>query len=365
MPQRSDLPPAQDAPARSTKPTPKATTKSIADVLGLAQSTVSMALRRHPEISVQTQDLVLETADRLGYSGNAIARAMVTGRTHVLGLLLGYEIFEHVGLMLSGALAEANNAGYLIKIFRLCGTGDIQQPLRQCIEHRVDGMILHCLGPEKLREAEAVLRARNIPIVAMEGCTTSIGGRVDNDNVGGAIDAMRHLAELGHRRIGFMAGPNVVSAIEREQGYRTAVREMGLDAEEWLVARGGFNPVSAAAAAEALLSRPDRPTAVFCVTDYIAMVVLRVAARLGLRIPHDLSVVGYADLEFAKLTTPALTTVVQPFERIGEEAVRLVLEGVNVDDADRPNWRAERILPTKLAIRESTATVPAPSGSTR
>lgn len=342
----------------SSGSTGKTTIKSIASSLGLAPSTVSMALQRHPEISVKTQTLVHATAREMNYSSNGIARAMVTGKTQVIGVLLGQGIHDYVGKMLGGILAEANDAEHFIKVFGECEADRLEQAMRQCLNQRVDAMICHHLGQQKTEYIQKELLQHDVPVVALEGCKGPLGGRVDTDNKGGVAQAVQHLAELGHRRIGCIARLSTTSMADRTQGFRDAIHRYGLEWDENLLVPGGSTDEETERDIAELLTRPDRPTGVFVMNDAQALLVQRIARAVGLRLPMDLSIVGFGNLPIAEWGDPRLTTVAQPWDQLGRQAVQLALEAIRLAPPERHSWRAERILPTTLVIRNSTAPCP-------
>lgn len=334
------------------------TAKSIAKALGLARSTVTMALNHHPAIHPQTRQRVLDAAKRLGYTSNGIARAMVSGKTRVIALLIGYQVFEHVGLMLGGMIEEANKHQYLIKVFRHCHEDSFEAILNQCMEQRVAAVVCNAIHDERAVQASELLGHYKIPLIMMDEYRAELcNGWVATDDRRGAREAVDYLASLGHRRIGMLSGfsSRVSTSQFREKGYHDAIKSCKLDDDPSLVVYGGLEQPLEEKAVEKLLSLPNPPTAVFAVTDYAAAIVLRVARRMGFHVPRDLSVIGFADLYLAKLTDPALTTVAQPFEEMGRRAVTTALEAIECGDLTQ--WRQEVMLNDTLMVRDSTGSV--------
>ena len=173
---------------------------------------------------------------------------------------------------------------------------------------------------------------------------------VDSDNRRGAELAVEHLLELGHRRIGFLAGrPDLESSRQREEGYRAALAAAGVPADPALVHVGDYD--DDVRAAEALLTLPDRPTAVFVANDTSAIVTMDVAVTLGLRVPADLSVIGFDNVPESALTRPALTTIDQPIQLMGERAVEILVELLAGRQPEATHVR----LPTSLVPRGTCA----------
>jgi LacI family transcriptional regulator len=176
---------------------------------------------------------------------------------------------------------------------------------------------------------------------------------VDSDNLSGARAAAEHLLSLGHRRIAMLTGrPDLLSAQLREQGFRQAMAAAGVAVEEELVRLGSYDPGTAGEQAAALLAGPDRPTAVFAANDLSAIATIEVAHRMGLRVPQDLSVVGFDDIPEATRCTPMLTTVEQPIREMGRRAVELLIGLIRGESEPQAT---HVMLPTRLVVRASTA----------
>jgi LacI family xylobiose transport system transcriptional regulator len=198
------------------------------------------------------------------------------------------------------------------------------------------------------------LRSRAIPFVVIDpaGDPEADVPSVGSANWSGGLAATRHLIEQGHRRIGIITGPeDMLCSLARLDGYRSAMAMAGLEVDPSLIAFGDFHAEGGNAHAKRLLERDDRPTAIFAGSDLQALGVLDAARVCGLRVPEDLSVVGYDDLDIAKWTSPALTTVRQPLREMAEQAAQLILK-LREDDTPTPT-RLE--LSTTLIVRASTA----------
>ena len=192
-----------------------------------------------------------------------------------------------------------------------------------------------------------------VPVVAIDPHAGSAElPTVESDNLAGGLLATRHLIELGHRRIGFMAGrPDLDSSRLREAGYQQALAEAGIEVDPSLVRIGDYRRDSAREPAVELLSRPDRPTAVFAGNDLSAIGTMDVARELGLDVPGDISVIGFDDIPEAARTTPPLSTVRQPIQQMGSAAVELLIALMNGSAPETKHVR----LPTSLVLRGTTA----------
>jgi len=338
----------------------------IAEKAGVSRSTVSLVLNRRHEalrISEATSQRVLEAAAALGYRPNEMARAVATGKNHVLGFLAAEPSAEYIAAMLTGAIEEAQTQDYLVKVMRLGDDENDRRVVQRCIESRLAGVVCVYLQDDLQDE----LVRYNIPIARLDSSSERpLGVRVTSDDSNGSRLAVEHLVALGHRRIGFIGGDREgTTSRQRERGYREGMKTHGLMISERDVRYGNWETNRTMEATREVLTaaRPpaERPTALLCANDVIAMAVLRAAHSLGLRVPEDLSVVGFANLAFSEYADPPLTTVAQPFQEMGRMAVRCLLaeqEGEDQEDTDSRPHAVEQVLPTRLVVRESTAVAP-------
>ncbi|OZB47030.1 MAG: hypothetical protein B7X40_10130, partial [Cellulomonas sp. 14-74-6] len=197
-----------------------------------------------------------------------------------------------------------------------------------------------------------------VPVVAIDPHEGPTGlPTVDSDNLAGAVRATEHLLELGHRRIGLVAGrPDLESSRLREEGYRQALAAAGIAVDPALVRVGDYRKPTSRGPATELLTMPDRPTAVFAANDLSAISTIEVARELGLSVPEDLSVIGFDDIPESRTTTPPLSTVRQPIQQMGATAIELLIALLDGTPVDSTHVR----LPTTLVRRASTAPVPSP-----
>jgi LacI family transcriptional regulator len=196
------------------------------------------------------------------------------------------------------------------------------------------------------------------PVVAVDhNAGSSSLPTVDSDNLAGAVAATEYLLGLGHRRIGLLAGrPDLESARLRERGYRTALAAAGIEVDPKLVRVGGYQPDSAEEAARLMLQGDDRPSAIFAANDVSALAAIGTARTLGLDVPRDLSVIGFDNVPESALSEPPLTTIEQPIQQMGFEAVELLIGLIE----KRSELATQRMLPTQLVVRGSCA---APGGA--
>jgi LacI family transcriptional regulator len=331
-------------------PRGRVTIGDVAARAGVSIATVSRVVNDRYGVAGDTSARVREVIAELGYESSLVARSLRSHRTNVIGVLVsGIEPFS--AELLKGAARALHDSGFELVIY----AGGM--PNHEGWERRYLSRLSGTLADGIILVTPTVVEVRAThPIVAVDphvgGSTLPI---VDAQNFEGARAATRHLVDLGHRRIGFLAGrPDLESARRREAGYRAAIDEAGLGFDPALIQVGAYTEETAQGPAETLLDLPDRPTAVFAANDLSAIQVLRTAWRRGLEVPADLSVVGFDNIPESALTDPPLTTVDQFIQVLGQEAVRLL-----IDLIDNPERHAEAApvhvtLPTELVVRRST-----------
>ncbi len=333
--------------------------RAIADATGLALATVSRILRGRDQCSEATRQRVLTVAEQLKYRPNLLVQGLQTGRTRTIGVLM--QVREFPARIIEGIHDELVAADHVPIILwpRIVyspdePTNDLEQ-LHRLIDRRVDAVILY---PADDRVADDYLHEvwdRGLPLVTvdreLEHTHADFVGT--DDRLGGRL-AAEHLLDLGHRHFGIVAGPpQVTTARHRQEGFAAAVATCP-DATLHVVHDSSYT-VGYPAALELLRQFP-RPTALFADNDYQAEGVYRAAADMQLHIPHDLSVVGFADLRHAPYLQPPLTTLRQFPEQIGQRAARLVLDRLDGELSD-PAPQRHRLAP-QLIVRHSTAKPP-------
>jgi LacI family transcriptional regulator, repressor for deo operon, udp, cdd, tsx, nupC, and nupG len=326
----------------------------VAKRAGVSTATVSRVLSQPDMVTPDTRRRVMRAVDLLNYTPNSAAKNLRTLRTAKLLVTVPDISNPFFSLILQGIEDAAQREGYAVLL------GDTQHDEQREDRYALmlrrkeaDGLIV--LGHRLPKEAAALVRAmapRCAPVV--NGCEFSprLGiPSVHIDNAKAAAEAMDYLYRLGHRHIGIITGP-LVSPLSRDRLRGATARAKQQQAErDFVVMNGDFSIESGAAAAERLLGRRERPTAIFCFNDEMAMGAVETAKRRGLRVPLDLSIVGFDDIRFARCIDPPLTTVAQPMRAIGEGTVALLL-AILASDAKAPD---SVTLPHTLTIRSSTA----------
>jgi LacI family transcriptional regulator, repressor for deo operon, udp, cdd, tsx, nupC, and nupG len=328
--------------------------REVAKKAGVSTATVSRVLSRPDVVSPDTRIRVLKAVERLGYAPNSVAKNLRTLKSCKLLVTVPDISNPFFSLILQGIEDMAQKNGYSVLL------GDTQHDERReeryalmLKQKEADGLIF--LGHRLPRVAASVVQEMSpncAPIV--NGCEFSADLGVPSvhiDNAKAASEAMQHLYDLGHRRIGVVTGP-LLSPLSRDRltGALASAKQQGAESDV-AVKHGNFSIRSGSEAADALLSQPNPPTAVFCFNDEMAMGVIITARCRGLRVPDDLSVVGFDDIRFARCVDPPLTTIAQPMREIGEGTVRLLLEILNGSQLAPVSVT----LPHTLQVRASTA----------
>ena len=326
----------------------------VAKRAGVSTATVSRVLSRPDVVAPETRKKVLQEVERLGFTPNFVAANLRSFRTWKLVVTVPDISNPFFSQILQGIEDAAQRRGYAVLL------GDTQHDTKREERYALmlkrkeaDGLIV--LGHRLPKEAAALVRAmapRCAPVV--NGCEFSprLGiPSVHIDNAKAAAEAMDHLYRLGHKRIGIITGP-LVSPLSRDRLRGATARAKQRKAErDFVVMTGDFSIESGAAGAERLLGRRQPPTAIFCFNDEMAMGAVETAKRRGLRVPLDVSIVGFDDIRFARCIDPPLTTVAQPMRAIGEGTVTLLL-AILASDAKAPD---SVTMPHTLTIRSSTA----------
>ncbi|WP_417811632.1 LacI family DNA-binding transcriptional regulator [Thalassospira alkalitolerans] len=337
-----------------------ATIEDVAEHAGVSIATVSRALHKPQVVSEKTREKVQTAIAVTGYTANVMARNLRLNRSGMILLLvpdIGNPFFSAI---LSGIEQGASKAGYNVLI------GDTQnEPEREATyaaylrSNQADGMIL--LNGRLPAPLANTPRGVTPPVVIacerIPGCNLPT---VIIDNEKAAYIATRHLQEFGHTRIAHIAGPasNILTT-DRAAGYQRALAEADIKTNSSLVYGADFSIEAGIKAARALLNdAPNRPTAFFCASDGMAIGVIVAAKEIGLRVPEDISVVGFDDIYLAANYDPPLTTVRQPQRRLGEQAISLLLAGLDKTETQTVPTENPVIVPTELIVRKSSGPCP-------
>jgi LacI family transcriptional regulator len=330
---------------------------NLADVARRAGVSLSTASRVVSDngypVAEATRRRVLEAVRELSYSPSVLARALVTKRTHIVGVIVGDVEDPYFAEIVRGVEDVARRAGYLVIVCNADRDPKTELGyLRTLLDYRADGVILAGGGVVDkeyelpLRHVVTRLERQGTIVVALAKVMAPVPC-ITIDNRAPAAAMARHLLDLGHRRIGVVAGPgNITTAQVRLQGVRDALGPRGLPAS--MVADGGFTVGGGERAATRLLDRVRPPTAIFALNDQMAIGALTAARRLGLEIPGDVTIVGFGDTTAARQAWPPLTTVSVPRHEMGAAAMEGLLDQLN---GGRP--LVSRLLECSLVVRAS------------
>ena len=327
------------------------TINDIAAKAGVSKSTVSRVLLGKESFSEKSRHRVLAAMEELQYSPNAVARAMVTGRTGNIAFIICQNHTPAVShpfysRILDGTLGEVNRMGYNLLI---ASENDIKDSSSVIFQKRMDGVILASnVRPEIVQ----MFRQHEIPIVLINNLSdTQDVICMMSDDYGGATDAMSHLISRGHKRIAFICGyPDHSSYIQRHSAYLNALKRSGIEADTSIIRFCGHRTEEGKASMKQLLADTRDFTAVFASNDFIAVGVIKALKEAGLRIPDDVAVVGFDDLDMAQIVDPELTTIRTDKEQIGIQAVKALFDLMD----KKENCEKVQIQKTQLIVRQSS-----------
>jgi LacI family transcriptional regulator len=333
--------------------------REVARLSGVSVSTVSRVFNDYGDVSAATRLRVLEAAKSVDYAPSAAARTLVRRRSQLIGVVL-FTGFEHPDIghpffqdVLVGVKHAIGSLGYDVLLFATEQPGASRDAphsyLRRARHHRVDGVVL--MGVDRRDpEVERVVQSQT-PVI---GVDLEIAGPyaswVASDNVGGARLAVRHLRALGHTRIATITGtPETRPGADRLLGYRAELQALGLESLPGYEQAGDFYRESGEAAMRALLALPEPPTAVFVAADMMAVGAIEAIRGAGLRVPEDVALVGFDDMQLAPFIDPPLTTIRQDRVGLGLAAGRALIE--QIEHLDRT--LAALTLPVELIVRRT------------
>ncbi|MFL5918301.1 MAG: LacI family DNA-binding transcriptional regulator [Gaiellaceae bacterium] len=329
------------------------TIRQIADLAGVSIATVSRVLNGRNDVAPETRDLVTRVIRENGYTANRSARGLSAGRTGLVGVLVPLIYPAYFSAILAGAAEALSELDLRVVLSPTGHEHDREVSLLERLMHGVTDGALIVMPEESSPELERLVEGgyRFVvvdPIMPLAERIPSVSAA----HTSGADQAMRHLLGLGHRRIAQITGPRGWLATEdRRRGYHAALASAGILPDAALEVEAIPEIPPGREAADQLLDLPEPPTAIFAFNDNIAIGAIQAARARGLRVPEDLSVVGFDDVELATVVTPALTTVRQPLAEMGRTAVSLLNRLL-----ERQRFETLHVeLATRLVVRESTA----------
>ncbi|MBN2006256.1 MAG: LacI family DNA-binding transcriptional regulator [Anaerolineae bacterium] len=328
------------------------TIRDVAEACGVSVSTVSRVLNDKDDVSVETYEKVRHVIAEMGYTSSLAATSMRSRRTNVIGILVvdlgdpfSLELFKGIGKAIRGTEYDliVYSSGYIAATTE---SGWERRHLSRLDGSITDGVLVVTPTTEDLPAIS--------PLVALDPHENNLFPAVISANREGAITVMEYLIDLGHRRIGFITGrQGLVSTNRRQQGYVEALQQAGLPVDAALIQPGDYTRETGFRCAQHLFALPDPPTAIFAANDQSALGVIDAANETGLRIPNDLSVVGFDNIPLAMCSLPGLTTVDQSVSEMGYVATTMLIKLIQGETLDEPLCK----IPTQLVIRDSCRSI--------
>ncbi|MGX9568187.1 LacI family DNA-binding transcriptional regulator [Pseudomonas sp. CFBP 5748] len=325
--------------------------REVARLAGVSVATVSRTLKSPERVLPQTRDKVNAAVEQAGYRPNLMAVQFRSRRTGNLVILVPAIANTFFARVISGAQQAAQASGYRLLLCDTQGREAIEREFASLVyAHQADGVIqLRASDPfESLPQG-----AESLPLV--NACEVVKGApypTISLDNRAAAQAMTEHLLGLGHRRIGIIKGPRSSPlTLDRVAGYQDALRQAGIAADPSLICHGDFTLKAGYDGAGTMLELADRPSALFCENDEMAIGALTRIKQMGLRVPEDISLVGFDDIPFAAYCDPPLTTISQPAEIFGQKAVEMLIALIE----KKPIAERHVLLPFELTVRGSTA----------
>jgi LacI family transcriptional regulator len=332
-----------------------ATMKSIAHDLGVSVVTVSKVLHNHADISAETRKRVLRRMKEVNYQPNLAARALSTGRTSLIGLIVPDLVHPFFAQVAKGLSACLSAHGYSLIISSSEENPQLERrEIHQMIARSVDALIL--ASTESDQDSVKKLKERDLPFVLLDRKIPGVAANfVGNDDVLAGTMATKHLIEIGCKRIAHIGGSEVSTALDRKEGYEKTLVENGLTQFAGYLVRHGRGDNSGDAAGyggmRSLLQLNPRPDGVFCCNDPIAMGAMRAVLEAGLRIPEDMAIIGCGNVHYDDLLRVPLSSVDQDAAGLGESAAKLALRIIKGKNGGPVK---NVLLPAKLVVRAST-----------
>jgi LacI family transcriptional regulator len=329
-----------------------ATMKQVAEKAGVSTSTVSHVINNTRVVSADVRERVLSIIAEVRYFPSAVARSLKNDKTHTIGMMVPNNSNPYFAELIHGIEDAAFKLGYNVI---LCNAYDDSKKqaayLRVLMEKRIDGLILVASGADD--ELALLLREQPVPIVLVDREVAGVEADfIEADHETGGYLATRYLLELGHTEIACVSGPTELPpSRDRVVGYLRALKEAGLKFRLDYLVRSDFTSEGGFLAFQQLLALKKRPTAIFASNDVMAIGGICAASEARVRIPQDLSVIGYDDIALASYSTPRLTTMAQPKYEMGQLVTTVLLE--RIMGGHLPLRR--ELLQTALMVRQSTA----------
>jgi len=336
------------------------TIKDIARELGISPSTVSRALKDHPDISSETKKAVNQLAEKLNYQPNIVALNLRQKKTNTIGVIIPELVHFFFSTVIAGVEDVAYQAGYNVILTQ--SNESYQREVldvKALFNSRVDGMLLSVSRETTNFDHIEYILSKGVPIVFYDRMYNNPNSsKVIVDDYVGAKEAVMHLIEQGCKRIAHLQGaPNLIISKDRLRGYQDALIEKQLEVRDsYTITCPEGSVEEGKKAARKLLALANPPDALFCNNDPMAMGAMMAIKEKGLKIPHDIALVGFSNWSYGEMMEPSLTTVDQPGFEMGQEAARLLIRQIETKDREDGAEVAPetKVLKTRLVVRESS-----------
>lgn len=313
--------------------------RDFAKLAGVSKTTVSMAFNDNPRIPQKTKEKVLKAAKKFGYQPSMVARSLKSKKTKAIGLMLPSITNPFFPQVVKGVEDAAFKNGYSVVFCNFDEKIEKESLYFQMFENRwIDGIIFSGVtgDTQEINYIEQIQK-KGIPIVFIDrGLEGHFNNVVMIDNDEATYKGAKYLLDLGHRRIGFINGPAGIRIFDKRlQGYKKALQDHGIELDETLIVEGEQSSKTAESAVRQFLAQALSPTAIFITSDLVAIAVLRTVQKSSLKVPQDISVMGFDDIPLVSLVSPSLTTIAQPIQEMGREAFKLLIERIERKDSPK------------------------------
>lgn len=329
------------------------TIHDIARELKISASTVSRALNDNPRISLKTKEKIKAVAAKLGYRPNTLASNLRNKKSNTIGIVVPLINRHFFSSVISGVEDIAFKAGYIVVISQSndLATKEINI-VQSMFSNRVDGLIISIAMQTKTYEHLKIFRKKNIPLVFFDRAIPEIEtDKIVVDDFMGGFRVTQHLIDQGYQRIAHLGGTqNLMTYLDRKNGYIEALRQNGIQYDESLVIINTLTSEEGVSAVQQLMNLPNPPDAIFCGNDTTALSSMIYLRDRGIRIPEDVGIVGFSNEPFSKVVSPSISTIAQPGFEMGQKAAELLIG--QIENKERTYQTI--VLPTELIIRESS-----------
>ncbi len=334
------------------------TIKDIARELGISPSTVSRALKDHPDISTETKKVVHALAEKLNYQPNIVALNLRQKKTNTIGVIIPELVHFFFSTVISGVEDVAYQAGYSVILAQSNESYEREKTdIKALFNSRVDGMLISVSRETKNFDHIESIISKGVPVVFYDRMYNNPStSKVIVDDYIGAKEAVEHLIDQGYKRIAHLEGaPSLIISADRKRGYIDALKEHKMEIKDSMIQEcPSGSQEDGNRATKKLLAMPNPPDAIFTNNDPMAIGAMMAIKEKGLRIPQDVGLVGFSNWSYGSLIEPSLTTVDQPGFEMGQEAARLLIRQIEAGDKDQEPQPETKILKTKLIVRDSS-----------